>query len=78
MAHQQQQSHGNPAGNANLNVNPAGNNPNPTNGSSGRDSAASSTLLEPKTYIDPNADVVLRSTDGRDFRVNSYMLKANS
>jgi hypothetical protein len=62
MSHQQQQDAA--AGNA--------------NGSSGRQSAASS-VLEPKTYIDPSADTVLRSNDGgRDFRVNSYMLKANS
>jgi hypothetical protein len=50
---------------------------NPTNGSSGRDSAASS-VLEPKTYIDPAADVVLRSNDGREFRVYSHTLKAHS
>lgn len=41
-------------------------------------STASSNILEPRTYIDPTADVVLRSTDGREFRVWSYFLKANS
>ncbi|WOO84644.1 uncharacterized protein LOC62_06G008163 [Vanrija pseudolonga] len=41
-------------------------------------STASSNILEPRTYIDPAADVVLRSTDGREFRVWSYFLKANS
>lgn len=33
--------------------------------------------MEPTTYIDPTADVVLRPRDGRNFRVQSWMLKAN-
>ncbi|KAL1407124.1 hypothetical protein Q8F55_006538 [Vanrija albida] len=41
-------------------------------------STTSSNVLEPRTYIDPAADVVLRSTDGREFRVWSYFLRANS
>ncbi|BEJ16687.1 hypothetical protein CspHIS471_0600880 [Cutaneotrichosporon sp. HIS471] len=31
----------------------------------------------PKTFIDPAADTVLRSRDGRDFRVDGWMIKAN-
>lgn len=34
--------------------------------------------IEPRAYTDPAADAVLRSACGRDFRVQSYMLKANS
>jgi hypothetical protein len=30
------------------------------------------------TYEDPNADVALRSSDGRIFKVESYVLKAHS
>lgn len=34
--------------------------------------------MKPTTYIDPAADVVLRPRGGsRDFRVHSWMLKAN-
>ncbi|BEI84686.1 hypothetical protein CcaverHIS002_0500870 [Cutaneotrichosporon cavernicola] len=31
----------------------------------------------PKTFIDPAADTVLRSRDGRDFRVDGWMINAN-
>lgn len=34
--------------------------------------------LAPTTYIDPKADAVVVSDDGREFHVQSYMLKANS
>jgi hypothetical protein len=34
-------------------------------------------VMGPTTYIDPSADTVLRSRDGRDFRVHGWMVKAN-